>query len=173
MQTTTPGSSLAPQFTAVARILESHEYNKNKLIPILQAVQDEYGYLPSEVMALVATALDIPPTHVFGVATFYSQFALEQKGKHLVRICDGTACHVKGSRDIVDALTKHLKLTDGNKTTQDMMFTVEPVYCLGACSLAPAVVINEEVHGKVTPKVACELVDQVYAIDQTYAEETR
>jgi NADH-quinone oxidoreductase subunit E len=152
---------IARQFTSVLRILESFHYDSAKLVPILQAVQEEYRYLPEEVMTFVATALDIPPARVFGVATFYSHFALEPKGKYVVRICDGTACHVKGSQDIVDALTERLKLAKGKKTTADMMFTLETVSCLGACGLAPAVVINEDVHGQMDAERTRALIDQI------------
>jgi NADH-quinone oxidoreductase subunit E len=159
----TTAPQIARQFTSVLRILESYKYDKSKLVPILQAVQEEYRYLPKEVMAFVATALDIPPARVFGVATFYGHFALEPKGKYVIRICDGTACHVKGSIEILDALTERLKLPKGKKTTPDMLFTLETVSCLGACGLAPAVVINDDVHGQVTPQRACELIDQICA----------
>ncbi len=152
---------IARQFTSVLRILESFHFDSAKLVPILQAVQEEYRYLPEEVMTFVATALDIPPARVFGVATFYSHFALEPKGKYVVRICDGTACHVKGSQDIVDALTDRLKLPKGKKTTTDMMFTLETVSCLGACGLAPAVVINEDVHGQMDAERTRALIDQI------------
>jgi len=159
----TEAPQIARQFTSVLRILESFKHDKSKLVPILQAVQEEYRYLPKEVMTFVATALDIPPARVFGVATFYSHFALEPKGKYVIRICDGTACHVKGSTDILDALNERLKLPKGKKTTPDMLFTLETVSCLGACGLAPVVVINEEVHGQVTPESARGLIDQICA----------
>jgi NADH-quinone oxidoreductase subunit E len=154
---------IARQFTSVLRILESFHYDSAKLVPILQAVQEEYRYLPEEVMTFVATALDIPPARVFGVATFYSHFALEPKGKYVIRICDGTACHVKGSQDIVDTLTERLKLPKGKKTTPDMLFTLETVSCLGACGLAPAVVINEDVHGQMDADRTRALIDQICA----------
>jgi NADH-quinone oxidoreductase subunit E len=159
----TEAPQVARQFTSVLRILESFHYDSAKLVTILQAVQEEYRYLPEEVMTFVATALDIPPARVYGVATFYSHFALEPKGKYVVRICDGTACHVKGSQDIVDALTERLKLPKGKKTTADMMFTLETVSCLGACGLAPAVVINEDVHGQMNAERTRALIDQICA----------
>jgi NADH-quinone oxidoreductase subunit E len=133
------------------------------LIPILQSVQDEYRYLPEDVLIFVATALGIPPARVFGVATFYAHFALEPRGKYVVRLCDGTACHVKQSVPILEALRTHLGVTEERKTTPDMMFTLETVACLGACGLAPVVVINDEVHGQMTPKAAVALVEQITA----------
>jgi len=167
MTTTKTGETGAPQiarqFTSVLRILELFNHDKSKLVPILQAVQEEYRYLPKEVMTFVATALDIPPVRVFGIATFYSHFALEPKGKYVIRICDGTACHVKGSHGILDALTERLKLPKGKKTTPNMLFTLETVSCLGACGLAPVIVINDDVHGQVTPESARALIDQICA----------
>jgi len=131
------------------------------LVPILQAIQDEYRYLPEEVLTFVATSLGVPPARVFGVATFYAHFALEPKGKYVVRLCDGTACHVKQSIPILEAVRQHLGVTEQRKTTEDQMFTVETVACLGACGLAPVVVINEDVHGQMTPERAIELIEEI------------
>lgn len=161
-QVQTPGR----RFEKVCTILERHGRRPQRLIPILQAVQEEYRYLPQEVLTYVATSLSIPPARVYGVATFYSHFALEPKGKFCVRLCDGTACHVKQSIPILEALRKRLNLKPGQKTTPDMLFTVETVACLGACGLAPVVVINEEVHGAMTPQSAVKLVDDVVAKEQ-------
>jgi NADH-quinone oxidoreductase subunit E len=132
-----------------------------------QAVQEEYRYLPKEVLTYVATALDISPARVFGVATFYSHFAIEPKGKHLVRLCDGTACHVKDSIPILDAIRKRLKLEGKKTTTDDMMFTVETVACLGACGLAPVVVVDDQVHGQMTPESGVKLVEEIIAREQS------
>ena len=145
----------------VSAILEQHGRQPSRLVPILQAVQEEYRYLPQEVLTYVATALDVSPARVFGVATFYSHFAIEPKGKHIVRLCDGTACHVKDSIPILDALRKRLGLDEKHQTTPDMLFTVETVACLGACGLAPVVVINDQVHGQMTPESAVKLVEAV------------
>lgn len=149
------------QFEAVCAILERHGRQPAKLIPILQAVQDEYTYLPEEVLNFVATALAIPPARVFGVATFYTYFALEPKGKYVVRLCDGTACHVKDSIPILEALRSRLNLSEEQKTTPDMLFTVETVACLGACGLAPVVMVNGEVHSLMTPEKAASLIDDL------------
>jgi len=161
--TPTESPTTARHFTKVFKILEAFSYDKSKLVPILQAVQEEYRYLPEEVMTFVATALDLSPAQVYGVATFYHHFALEPKGKYVVRICDGTACHVKGSQDIYDALLANLGLSKSKHTTPDMLFTLETVSCLGACGLAPAVVINEEIHGQVSPEQACGFIEQIRA----------
>ena len=146
-------------FERVCGILDKHQRNAARLIPILQEVQEEYRYLPQDVMTFVATALNLPPARVYGVATFYAHFALKPKGKHVIRLCDGTACHVKQSEPILRALQQRLGLTDQNRTTPDMLFTIEVVSCLGACGLAPVIVVNDEVHGQVTPERAVEFVD--------------
>ena len=117
-------------------------------------------------MTYVATALDVSPARVFGVATFYSHFAIEPKGKHLVRLCDGTACHVKDSVPILDAIRKRLGLDAKKATTEDMMFTVETVACLGACGLAPVVVVDDQVYGQMTPEGGVKLVEEIIAKEQ-------
>ena len=151
----------AQKFERVCEILEQNQKRPARLVPILQAIQDEYRYLPEEVLTFVATSLGVPPARVFGVATFYAHFALAPKGKYVVRLCDGTACHVKQSIPILEAIRQHLGVTEQHKTTEDQMFTVETVACLGACGLAPVVVINEDVHGQMTPERAVELIDEI------------
>lgn len=163
VEAATSGTGMARRFDKVCEILDKHERNSAKLIPILQEVQDEYRYLPEEVLTYVATSLGLPPAQVYGVASFYAHFSLEPKGKYVVRLCDGTACHVKGSMPILDALQKKLKLSDSKKTTDDMLFTVETVSCLGACGLAPVLVINEDVYGQVKPEKAISLIDEILA----------
>lgn len=142
-------------------ILDHHAHRPARLIPILQAVQEEYKYLPEEVLTYVATSLGVPPARVFGVATFYAHFALEPKGKHVIRLCDGTACHVKQSIPILEALRERFGLDEKRSTTPDLMFTVETVACLGACGLAPVVVIDEEIYGQMTPERTLALVDKI------------
>ncbi|MBF0618925.1 MAG: NAD(P)H-dependent oxidoreductase subunit E [Candidatus Omnitrophica bacterium] len=149
------------KFEKVCAIIEKHHADPARLIPILQEVQEEYRYLPEEVMAFVATSLGLSPAKVFAVASFYAHFALLPKGKYVIRLCDGTACHVKGSNGILEALYKKLKVDAKNPTTQDMLFTVETVSCLGACGLAPVVVVNEAVYGQMTPEKALKLVDEM------------
>ncbi|HEY3452329.1 MAG TPA: NAD(P)H-dependent oxidoreductase subunit E [Myxococcales bacterium] len=159
MQASTTPVHPSQQFEKVCQILERNHRQPSRLIPILQAVQEEYRYLPEEVLAYVATSLGIPPSRVYGVATFYAHFALQPKGKHVVRLCDGTACHVKASIPILEALRARLGLSEQRKTTPDMLFTVETVACLGACGLAPVLVVDDEVHGSMTPQSAVALVD--------------
>ncbi|HLV32371.1 MAG TPA: NADH-quinone oxidoreductase subunit NuoE [Chitinispirillaceae bacterium] len=149
------------KFTKICNIVSQYNRDKSKLIPILQKVQDEYRYLPEEVLTFVATTLDIPPATVYGVATFYAHFTLSPRGKYVIRICDGTACHVKGSNKLLETLREKLNLKDKNTTTSDMLFTLETVSCLGACGLAPVLVINDVVHGQVTREKAIKLIDEI------------
>ncbi|MGB9690652.1 MAG: NAD(P)H-dependent oxidoreductase subunit E [Candidatus Sumerlaeaceae bacterium] len=153
--------SNAARFQQLCEILDRFERNPNLLVPILQQVQQVYRYLPPEALEYVATALGLPSAHVYGVATFYAHFTLEPKGKHQIRVCDGTACHVKGSTAILEALRERLKLEGSSTTTDDMQFSLETVSCLGACGLAPVVVIDDGVHGNLTPSQAVELVDKI------------
>jgi len=131
------------------------------LITILQEIQSSYSYLPADVMTYVATALGITPGTVFGVATFYSHFTLEPKGKYVIKVCDGTACHVRKSTRILQTLQKELGLSEGQQTTDDMLFTLETVACLGACGLAPVIVVNEDVHGAMTVDKTIELLKTI------------
>lgn len=147
------------QFTKVNEIIARYEGEESALIPILQKVQEEYRYLPEEILTYIATALGISPATVYGVATFYAQFSLDPQGEYVVRVCDGTACHVRRSQAVLDAICKKLGLGNGEKTTKDMGFTVETVSCLGACGLAPVVMINDHVYGNMTPQAITEILD--------------
>ena len=142
-------------------IVRKYEAKQSALIPILQEVQEEYRYLPEEILTYVATALDISPATVYGVATFYAQFSLDPKGKYVISVCDGTACHVRNSTPVLNAIKKKVKLPDGKKTTDDLRFTIQTVSCLGACGLAPVVVINEKVYGQMTPEAIELILDQL------------
>jgi len=154
------------KFERVCQIIDKYEQNPNKLIPILQEIQKEYRYLPEEVMAYVATCLGLSPARVYGVASFYANFALKPKGKYVIHVCDGTACHVKGSGEIKKALYKKLTLSAEKKTTDDLLFTVEAVSCLGACGLAPVITINDKVYGQMTIEHAEQLVDEILEKEQ-------
>ena len=149
------------QFEKVCEIIDEHGRDPRRLIPILQAVQEEYRYLPEKVLSFVATALGIPAARVYGVATFYAHFSLVPKGKHVIRICDGTACHVRGSHDVLDAVRAELHLDRDHVTTPDMLFTVETVSCIGACGLSPAMVVDDQIHGLLTPDKALDIVRKV------------
>jgi len=159
----TAAAAEAEKLQKVWEILERYQSDPARIIPILQAVQEEYRYLPEEVMALVATALDISPAKVFGIATFYSHFSLEPRGKYIIRVCDGTACHVKGSGDLIALLRDLLGLKGKEKSTRDLLFTLETVSCLGACGLAPAVVVNEQVYGQVTREKLEKIIAEIRA----------
>jgi NADH-quinone oxidoreductase subunit E len=146
-------------FQKVNAILAKYHYQRSSLIGVLQEVQEEYRYLPEEVLTYIATVLGISPASVFGVATFYAQFSLEPKGHYVVRVCDGTACHVKDSMTVYEAIRRRVGLKEGQSTTPNMMFTVETVACLGACGLAPVMVINGKVHGQLTPEAIETIID--------------
>ncbi|MDD3345811.1 MAG: NADH-quinone oxidoreductase subunit NuoE [Candidatus Omnitrophica bacterium] len=145
----------------VCQILEENGRDPGRLITILQAVQEEYRYLPEEILTFVATSLNLTSAHVYGVATFYSHFTLKPKGKYIIRICDGTACHVKKSTALLDALRQKLGLKPGMVTTSEMLFTLETVSCLGACGLAPVIMVNDEVYGQMTPEKADKVIDDI------------
>ncbi len=161
---------MTDNFTPVANILKEYEYDPSKLIPILQKVQDVYRYLPEDVMRYIADELEISPAKVFGVATFFAHFAITPKGKHIIKVCNGTACHVKGSSFLINTVKDKLKLKEGQDTTEDMLFTLECVSCLGACGLAPVMVIDDVVHGQVTPAKAVELLDAVIKQEAQYVK---
>ena len=156
-----PKAILFRKFQKVGEILEAHHYDASNLIAILQKVQEEYRYLPEEVLLYIAEMLEIPPAKIYGVATFYSHFTLQPKGKYLIRLCDGTACHVKRSTGILEKLREKLGLSESKITTDDMLFTVETVNCLGACGLAPAMVVNDEVFGQLTRERVDAIIDEI------------
>ncbi len=131
---------------------------KGATIPVLQAVQDEYGHLPEESFQVIEEVLSIPASKTYGVATFYAQFRLQPVGKHLIKICDGTACHVKGSETLITALKGYLKLKEED-TTEDGNFTLEQVACLGCCSLAPVMMIDDTTYGSLTIEKMKGIID--------------
>lgn len=129
---------------------------QGKLIPLLQKAQDKWGYLPEEALREVARSLRLPESHVFGVATFYAQFRLTPVGRQRVMVCRGTACHVRGGARVLTTVKKELGLREG-ETAADLSYTLETVACIGACALAPCLVVNDQVHGRLTPQKAAEL----------------
>ena len=131
-------------------IIDEHKGEKWGLIPLLQEVQELCGYIPPESIETIATAMNMFPSQVQGVITFYSGFALEPKGKYVLKVCRGTACHVKGSRSILRLMQKEMSLSEG-ETSPDYKFTLETVACLGACFLAPTMMINRDYFGKLSP----------------------
>ena len=133
------------------KILAKFQDKKGALIPLLQEVQKEKGYLSRETMQYLADKMKIPPAEIFGVATFYSMFRLKPQGKHLIRVCKGTACHVSDADGIKKAVMDALQLSEEENTTADMQFTVMEVACLGCCSLSPVIMIDGRTYGKLTP----------------------
>jgi NADH:ubiquinone oxidoreductase subunit E len=133
------------------RILTRYRENEGNLISILQDIESEFGYLREDAITWVSDQLDIPPAKFYGVATFYAQFHLKPKGKNVITACCGTACHVKGSERLINSLVKELAIPAGEDTSEDLNFTVEKVNCVGACSIAPVIIINKTVQGKMTP----------------------
>lgn len=147
--------------TRVDDILSEFGTEKAQLINIMQAIQKEYRYLPEESLTYISNKMGISEAKIYGVATFYENFSLKPKGKYVIKICDGTACHVRKSIPILDALRRQLKVTEKNKTTDDMMFTLETVSCLGACGLAPVITINDVVYPKMTPDAVVEIINSI------------
>lgn len=132
-------------------ILSEYKDNpKRALIPVLQKAQGVYGYLPKPVLETIARELRLTTAEVFGVVTFYAQFHLNPRGKHIIRVCQGTACHVRGGAKILEAVSEHLKVKPG-ETTRDLEFTLETVACLGACGLAPVMMVDDNTHGRLNP----------------------
>ena len=144
-------------------ILASHDYNPSLVIAVMQDIQKHYRYLPEESLTYNAKKLNLPEAKIYGVATFYENFSLDAKGKYVIKICDGTACHVRNSVPILEEMRKVLGLSESKITTDDGLFTVETVSCLGACGLAPVMMVNETVHSKVTPEYAEQLIDKIRA----------
>jgi NADH-quinone oxidoreductase E subunit len=140
-------------------VIAKHEKEKWALIPLLQEVQEIFGYIPPESIEPIAQALKMFPSQVQGVITFYSGFTLQPKGKYILRVCRGTACHVKGSRNILRLMQKELDL-DAGETSTDYKFTLETVACLGACFLAPAMMVNRAYYGKLAPTKVTSLLAQ-------------
>jgi len=142
-------------------IVTKYNGNQSSIITILQEVQGRFRYLPEEVIDYIADTMDINVSRIFGIATFYENFSLKPKGKYVIKICDGTACHVRKSIPILNTLYKELSLSNEKHTTDNLMFTVETVSCLGACGLAPVITINDKVYGSMTPESTLELLNKL------------
>ena len=140
----------------LSAILAPYKGRKDRLIPILQQVQGEYGYLPEETMAAIAKVTGLPESRVYAVASFYAQFRFTPRGKHTVMVCRGTACHVQGAKRILEETERQLGINEG-ETTEDLEYTLETVACIGCCALAPCVMIDAAVEAKLTPKKVTEL----------------
>jgi NADH-quinone oxidoreductase subunit E len=136
-------------------ILSDYEGDASELIPILQAAQEKFGYLPEEVMAGIARFLKLPPSAVYGVGTFYAQFKLTPTGRRTVKVCRGTACHVRGADRILQEIEKKLGIKPG-ETTSDLAYSLETIACFGSCALAPVMVVDKTVYGRMTPPKAAQ-----------------
>ncbi len=148
-------------FTVVDAILAKYPPKELSTIAVLQDIQEHYHYLPEEIFPYVARALNVGEARLYGVATFYENFSLDPKGKYVIRCCDGTACHVRGSLPILNKLREELGLSETKKTTDDLLFTVETVSCLGACGLAPVLTVNGETYPAMTPEKAVGLLNEL------------
>ncbi len=142
-------------------IILSHGADQASLIPIIQDIQSEYRYLPPELLNYVASKIGITEAKAYSVATFYENFSFEPKGKYVIKVCDGTACHVRKSIPILERLYSELGLSKEKVTTDDMLFTLETVSCLGACGLAPVLTVNDKVYPAMTPDAAAELIHEL------------
>ncbi|MDO4565551.1 MAG: NADH-quinone oxidoreductase subunit NuoE [Clostridia bacterium] len=152
-----PFSGTPEQQAQLEAVIAEHVEQEGALMPVMQKAQDIYGYLPIEVQKMIAKGLNIPLEQVYGVATFYSQFNLEPKGTHLVRVCMGTACYVKGSQDILTELERQLGVAAGH-TTPDGLFSLEATRCLGCCGLAPVIMVDDDVFGRLTPAAIKDII---------------
>jgi NADH-quinone oxidoreductase E subunit len=140
-------------------ILQKYRGIEGALIPILQEVQEIYGYLPEDVLNMIGKHLHMPMSRIYGVVTFYAQFYLTPRGRHTVRVCRGTACHVRGGKNILKAVQQYLGVAE-NETTDDFKFTFETVACLGACALSPVLLVNKNYYGKLTPARVEQILKQ-------------
>jgi len=140
-------------------VLGRFEQNRDSLIPVLQAVQGKFGYISPEAVEGIADYLSVSESSIYGVATFYTQFKFARSGDHMVKVCLGTACHVRGGSQIMDEVSRHLRIQAG-ETTPDYKFSLERVACFGSCALSPVVVVDDKVYGRMTPKKVKNIVKE-------------
>lgn len=152
---------MKPDTEKILSILASHENDPSNLIAILQDVQAEYNYLSEANLTLIADTLGLSVSKVYSVATFYENFSLDVKGKYVLKVCRGTACHVRKSGNVLQALYDATGLSESKPTTDDGLFTIEIVSCLGACGLSPVVMVNDTVHPSMTPEKAMDLIQEL------------
>ena len=151
-------TSTTAQSPDIDRVLAQHACDESQLIPLLQDIQDRLGYISAESIRDAAEHLNIPESSVYGVVTFYSQFHLTRQGRHRIKVCMGTACHVRGADEIIRAVAARLGIGPG-ETSDDFEFSVERVACFGSCALAPGVVVNDKVYGNMTPQTTLKVLD--------------
>lgn len=147
-------------FNLISEKLEKFKGKKGSTIPILQCIQETYGYLPQNILQLTSELLGIPLSTLYGVATFYSQFRFTPMGKYVIKVCHGTACHVQNANAITEALEEALDIKN-SQTTPDQLFTLESVACLGCCSLAPVMMINDKTYGKLTRQSCVKVIQEI------------
>lgn len=150
------GDLIDPKEIELDALIAKSKREKGALIPVLQKAQEIYGYLPADVIKRISQGLRIPLARIYGVTTFYAQFRLNPMGRNVLRVCLGTACHVRGGAKVLETIEKELGVKDGG-TTEDQRFTLEIVACIGACGLAPTMMINDDVHGRLTPANVAEI----------------
>ncbi len=148
-------------YNKLDEIIQEHGTTQAALIPIIQDIQSEYRYVPPELLSYTARKLGISEAKAYSVATFYENFSFEPKGKYIIKVCDGTACHVRKSIPILERLYSELGLSKEKTTTDDMLFTLETVSCLGACGLAPVMTVNDKVYPAMTPGAAADLIREL------------
>ncbi len=148
-------------YSVLDNIIKEFGNEEKSLIAILQSTQEHYRYLPKEIFPYLAKKLNISEAKIYGVVTFYENFSLDKKGKYIIKVCDGTACHVRHSIPVLNELKKVLGLKEGQKTTDDFLFTVETVSCLGACGLAPVMMVNETVYSAMTPEKVVQVIKSI------------
>ena len=156
-----PFSGTKEQEEKLKQVIAECAGDNSQLMHVMQVAQDIYGYLPFEVQQMIADGMGVPLEKVYGVATFYENFSLEPKGTNIIRCCDGTACHVRHSTEVLDYLRKELGLSATKRTTDDLKFTVETVSCLGACGLAPVITVNGKVYSQMTKEKAAEVLKEL------------
>lgn len=155
-----PFQGTPEQEAKLKEVIEKHKDDPGAVMPVLQEAQDIYGYLPLEVQQMIAEGLNVPVDEVYGVATFYSQFALSPKGKYNISVCLGTACYVKGSGNVLNKLTEELGI-EAEECTADGLFSLTACRCIGACGLAPVMTVNDDVYGRLT-------IDEIPGIIKKY-----
>jgi len=151
--------SKSEEFQKLDQVLAKFKGKKGALIPVLQAAQDVFGYLPADALKEISRQLNLPLSKIYGVVTFYAQFHLKPRGRNIIRVCLGTACHVRGGAKIAEAVEKAIGVKDGG-TTEDLRYTLESVACIGACGLAPVMMVNDDTHGRLTPDQVAALLEQ-------------
>ncbi|NLM40159.1 MAG: NADH-quinone oxidoreductase subunit NuoE [Firmicutes bacterium] len=161
--------TLEAYYEPLKKVLGAYPKDERYLIPILQDAQEKYGYLPQDILQGIANGLGISVSKVYGVATFYTQFHLKPRGRNVIRVCTGTACHVRGGAEVLKAIENELGIVGGG-TTDDLEFTLETVACIGACGLAPVIMINDDTHGRVSPTSVKGILDSYRQKQQESAE---